>query len=102
MKRDYKIACEKAGMPTKEEALTPLDFEGIAYLVGVIYDGALDDEWIVCELRDARKQAGAIIEEFDDPTLDVVISEVYVGEDVIEPTGYMVDERFNVETEKCR
>lgn len=90
--REYALFTRKR-IPIDEP---PEDYTGIAYSVAIIYDGALDSEWLVMELDVARDQAQAVADdsEADKGRLEVVVSEVYVGEDTIEGTGYMTDETF--------
>ncbi len=77
----------------------PEDFEGIGYLVTILWGGAVDDDWIVEGIGRAREQALELIKALSEEAegtgddVEVTISEVYVG-DTIENTGYMDDERF--------
>ncbi len=93
MDDQYRSRLEAAGIPADE---APADFEGIAYLVGCTYDGALEDEWIVLGLGAAEEQARALARR-ETPGDDVAwrVSEVYVSAEAgIESTGYMVDRVF--------
>ena len=74
------------GVPLGE---LPEDYEGIAYNVSIIFSGALDQEWLVDSAGIAEAQASRIMqEEPDEEELEVDITEVYVGPDSIEGTGY--------------
>ena len=67
----------------------PDDYEGIAYNVSIIFEGALDQEWLVDSAGIAEAQAERIVQnEPDEEGLEVDVTEVYVGADMIEGTGY--------------
>lgn len=75
------------------------DFEGIAYLVTELWEGAVEGEEIYASLDDARERAEQIAYgnmEAGDPG-EVIVSEVYVSEDAIEATGYFTDEHYSPE-----
>ena len=68
---------------------------GIAYMVSIIWEGAVDNEWFVPTLGLAREQAQAIVDAADpDDPLVIIVSEVYVSDEYIEATGYGHAEHF--------
>lgn len=89
--RQYVTAMEKPGVdPTP----APEDFEGIGYLVTVLWFGAIEEDWVVEDLGKAERQAEALTEEFEGDEFEVWIDEVYVDDEVVENTGYMSTRRY--------
>lgn len=85
MDREFEIALEKPGVDPTE---APEDFEGIGWLVTVLWEGAVEDEWVVETRQKGDRQAAALVEEFDGDPLEVQLTEVYVDPDTIEATGH--------------
>lgn len=100
MDREFQIAMEKAGVDPTEASEEFLDEEGIAYQVTVLYQGALEDEWLVETMQKGFDQAEALSEEYrGEEEWEFRVAEVYVGEDTIEASGYGVDAVFRPEPE---
>lgn len=98
MDRSYERILEDAGIDLGEEL--PEDFEGIAYQVTIEWEGAVEDDWLLEDRFLAESQAEEIAEHYAGDNMRAVVSEVYVGGDTIEGTGYMVDRVFDAPEEE--
>lgn len=83
-----------AGFDATDQVET--QYEGIGYLVSLICEGAVEDEVAVANvsLNDLVPALREALENDGDETVEIIISEVYIGTDTIEATGYETDTRI--------
>jgi hypothetical protein len=68
------------------------DDEGVAVSIDIVFDGALDESFLIKTDSDVRRIVNVIgsqlINDFPDNMVEVSSAHVYVGDDCIEGTGY--------------